>query len=628
MNKKSGGLTKGNIIETGNKRYAGIIVFALFFLLKCTMLLRDKVMDLSSDHLGDLATPSYLGGRNWLPMISETSYYGYGFKWIYFIFFKLTDRAETITRAIQFTQIFMIALCAAVLYMTVIKYWYDGKHSIQVFGILAVGNAFASVTYNSEGSLYFFTLLIAAVLIKLAYVQDRKQKISWSITLAVLLCYMMTLHERCIGLLLAVFIVLICDWIYSRKCYVHPVSFGCSFVVLYILQELLTNRVVQFFWGNSAGEGTLKNTSVSVSNPTWFLESIGDFNLFIKFCISNLFTLICSTYGLVLIPIIITVYCFVRFIFKNKSFKDEYKGNRAMLIVMLIFLATSVIILVGVAQRWGLSVHKENKNGYKGMVYPRYYMPFIWGSLVAGCTFFEKSKEKLGKICLLITLAVYGLMTLEFRVKILPMITGHISLTFQKRFCSFMSFFPNQYLTTAFMFSIVASLTIFLVYWYTIKSEKRWILVVGILFVFFFEYSWSSTALPKLDTGFDTARDFYREYAQIEQGNKDIYYATYALSDTDRNPYTFQYVLNTATVYKGWPEGEGLIVSETPLDELTSNEKIATNIILDQVACLDIGEGLYVYAQGNELIGRMIEAGMEFERCEGLEYVDLPSDDE
>ena len=87
-------------------------------------------------------------------------------------------------------------------------------------------------------------------------------------------------------------------------------------------------------------------------------------------------------------------------------------------------------------------------------------------------------------------------------------------------------------------------------------------------------------------------------------------------------------MLNTATVYKGWPEGEGLIVSETPLDELTSNEKIATNIILDQVACLDIGEGLYVYAQGNELINRMIDAGMEFERCEGLEYVDLPFDDE
>lgn len=602
------GKNEGNREKTEGLRRSDLWVFLSFFMIKCTGLLRDVDLSLSSDHLGDMATPSYLAGKNWLPLISDCSYYGYGFKWLYAVFFKLTDKAEVIFRCIQITQIFMIALCATILYHAVKKYLCGGKDNLPAYLILLLGNGFSSITYNSEGSLYFFSLLIAALLIKLSVTDIKKSKIKYSILLAVLMCYMITLHERTIGLFIAFFIILVCDWIFSRKCYVEPISFTGTLCVLYFLEEKLTDKVVDFFWTVSATDGTLKNTSISVSNPTWLFTDGKSFKLFFDYIVSNILTLVNNSYGMVIIPILLTTYFIIRFFTHRKEFREEYSERRGSIFVMLVFLAMSLIILVGVAQRWGLSAFKGNSNGYKGMAYPRYYMPFIWPALIMGGVLWKDYYEKFHLKVYATVTAIYGIASFYMLFAIRNQIFDNISKTNSSRFGVIVEFFDN--LSWGYAWNLALSFLFVTIFWHAYYREFKAILVLAFLAAFFLMYDCYKWAFPKVTTTFSGVRSFLKECEKSVDLGSDLYFLGYD-SESESNIYTSQFVLSDYTLHNGWTTGEIIVLSECPPENLADRlrEKEYENEINKDLGWLKIDDQWFLYVQGSDNINKLTDSG-------------------
>lgn len=591
------------------------VVCLLFGLLcfgsKCLFLLRKSTLTLLSDDIGDLASPVYLAGLDWSQVVNRSNYYGYGFKWIYFIFFKLTDNPRVIYYSIYLFQYLVMTVITVGFYYFYVRHFNKNKNSLMMALLLLFMMLNASVSFSSEGSVYFCFLLMLVIFFMVYESQTRVGRCLWSILLSFWLCYLMTLHERCLAVIIAVVLIIVFDWIYHRHCCVEPISFGISLTVFYWLEEKLTDNVLNTLWAQKAASGSINNTTVAIKNPLWFFESKEALVVFLKTGFSNLLTAICKSYGLWYVLFFMLVFGVFAFVFRQKVFKVIYEDNREAILGYLICIVTALIIIVGVAQRWGKGILNGGSRGpeyyYKGMTYIRYYKPFVLGSCALGIHLWKEVRNKIKTGWKYLGLFLLAASYSYFLWGLYPILQSNRNDTFSRfGFMQFENINDRYQVMACMIITLAFAHIIFCIrkkYWEPGVSTLLSVVIVLSTELYNVHY-------PLIKMRFENTVHFIDEVAVLAGLDKSevYYYKTKSYGDSI-NEHTFQFSLPRYSIQYGWPEQEDvLVVSPSDNEALIKKGGITENA---PYICLD--KGVYIYIVGDDLCKTISSYGYEIQ---------------
>lgn len=352
---------------------------------------------LRSDDFGPLTYPAYLAGYQWTSYVAYTKrYYGYGYYWIFTPLFKLIHDSRTLLLAIVMINGLLILLCSVLIYELLVRYCsFPGKLETVIFALLPslfqgelspTGKNFLYRTDN-EVPLYFVCWLMVWIILKAHknYNAPIKKRIGIAVCTSVILCWGLTVHERALALVLAVFFAEILLYLYKRKWLLQPGAFFGSFAVGFLIQRYFRNIVINVIW---AGNWPEKNTSAFSRVNLWFLESWKALKSLIIVFFGNLYNFILKGFGFpALAIVIVSVWIVKQLPVIRKKWFEKDEDVRAewvdpYVLIMLIFGTCAMIIIAGLGVRWGALLYPgilSNKvvSGYKGICYSRYYYTFI-----------------------------------------------------------------------------------------------------------------------------------------------------------------------------------------------------------------------------------------------------------
>jgi len=219
-----------------------ICVFLLSFLLKCLVFFQNTDIMIISDWIGDLALPTYLAGLDWHNLVSATSYYGYGFKWAYTIFFVLTDNPYVIYLSIELLHTIFQCVLATVSYYYFVKNCNAKQDAITIVWICII-TASAYTSMASEAQIYMAFWILCLLLMTLVHTEKNGKRRWYSMLISVWACYAITLHERCVALIIALIFVLVLWRIYEKRWLVDLNIFIPSLILSYCIQEKITQNI-------------------------------------------------------------------------------------------------------------------------------------------------------------------------------------------------------------------------------------------------------------------------------------------------------------------------------------------------------------------------------------------------
>ena len=573
------------------KKCIYILSFIFVTLLKCSVYFTDNNIALLSDHIGDFATPSYLAGLNWLDTIATTGYYGYGFKWIYFLLFKFIKNPYVISYAITTIGIILIGAVSILICHVLINYFKIDSTVIVVCLSVIIAST-GSIGMNSEFSIYASFWRVVWIVCKMISISDTKKQIKYSIFIALWLCYMRTLHERNMAVIISFFIVAIMYHILFRKKLISYIPFIMTFAIGHFFERSLTAKVQHFFWGSRLQNGTLPNTKAvgSASKYLTILREPERLKAVFDCMVSNFMTLSFKTYGIAFVGIAIVLIGLVYYFKRGKN--SEISGNeKTRFTIVLLSAITILIVIAGLGTSWGIQAYEGNTYGYKGYSYYRYFYPYVgvaMASTIAVVYHKTFSRKVLSITTFILTaiIACYFFFGVFTNVYYEYMREDFVRL---ERMCMDIFYVytgPFGVAINVVISSIVAFLICFLILYRkdcdTLKLAIYSCLVIIIVPVAC-ELKW-----PSADCTLAGATYELFDKMQEEELPKEIYAET--------SVYTYQFMLNRYT-----------ILVEEPVEEMENTIRVSNNsdnleVLNSQgYRCSQLDENEYIYVKGKKL---------------------------
>ena len=376
-------------------------VFLTAAILRFICYIQPFVYRIRPDDFGPLIYPAYLGGCDWRSFISTFgNYYGYGYYWIFAPLFRFIHSPKILLFAIAAINSLLIALCAVLILYLLIRYfdlpygWPAGvlAAAVSLFqGTVDTGVDFWLRTDN-EVPIYFAVWLTVWILLSANEIrsEEKAKRIRISLLMSLVLTWGLTVHERAMSLLIAVVLAEFLVFLLKKKWLLHPAAFFISAAAGYVLQRVLRNAVIHFFW---LGGWPAKNTSAFSRVSLFFLESWAGFKALVLILMGNIHGALIQGFGLPAVAFVLVIVWMIRCVRerRNKSLLPEDPPDRVMdssVLVMLVFIIGLVVVIAGLAVRWGSLLAPgiesgEVVYGYKGLTYSRYYYVFL-GPLVLG----------------------------------------------------------------------------------------------------------------------------------------------------------------------------------------------------------------------------------------------------
>lgn len=534
-----------NTVMNKKDRMMYVWVF-LVVMLGCVLLCSGKSnIEFLSDHIGDLAVPSYLAGLDWSNLIYEASYYGYGYKWVFFILFKLSEDPVKIAIGIKVVNCIFRGIAAVFIYDIQKRFFELGKDWLSAFFAIVISVYHAGGFVNSEASIFVFQWVLIWCMLCFIKCDMSKKQIGLGVLLGLLVMYMLTLHERNWNLVMTTTFICTIDCIAKkqwRKWIAFVSGLGCGFVVQYILKQ----SIIEYFW-LSRGEKLLYNTTVIASKTqvTWFLESFSAFKFMMKAFISNIVTLGFHTYGLLYIVLMLfVVACWKIVIKREKEICCED-------IVLIFSVIATFVILFGVSTKWPVYYFCGNRfYGYKGFSYSRYYAPYIWPAVMVLFCYFRKNmvdrKMVLFSFSLMIGLVglFFGKIYNEYLYANEMNANAHIERMMPKLWLKNGTLQDNFKLYIGVVILIYVAIIIFVTY-----SKSMSSVVLAIFIVLISARIIQTEDILSFETNFDVADSGYRLISQMRDENVNVerVYCNYNAR------YTYQFVLNRIPVINNMP---------------------------------------------------------------------------
>lgn len=553
-------------------------------------------LSFTGDEFGGLVVPSVLAGNDWSVLIQDVNYYGYGFRWIYCILFRLSNNPAFI-----YTGILMInVIIMSVLYSLCLimldkrnKLLELGMPLTFIFYLIPIAMGTKSPLY-SEYSLFFVTVLWTMTLIKLLECQTKAGRRVYSGLLAFLMVYMLTLHERSLAFVMAVVLSVVIDWIYEKKCFISLETAIPVYIIFNWMHKHIKSFVIDYFWGEKIASGSgIANTEVSISNPTWFLESKKNFKIFFDCILSNIATESVVSLGIYLLMFVFAIAACVEFFRKEKKWKDFYRENHILFLLLMVSFFTISATIVGIAMDWGTTVSDGNIYGYKGYAYVRYYNVWSYIGMFAQLVLVRRLSDKIPTRKLqYFTICLFGGVAFWFYHSMWPVLENVMAEYGSSLYFERIGIF-NRVITSiddSILFTMVLG-AIFLFGIFTKKyTEKLYIL--GTTLCIGLGVSGFQLEKTNIQADVDSVYDVVNELEEFCEMPKEIYY----LCNSRESRFLIQFTLNRHSIQYELPDEsleEAVVITNdgrgTYADYLL--ELGYSNLVLDN--------GKYLWAKGD-----------------------------
>lgn len=583
----------------------GVLVFLLSLICQVSNMFRKYNIALVTDRIGDLATPSYLAGLDFSNLISISKYYGYGFKWIYFVFFKLTDNPYVIYALIILFNAALLSLLNVIIMWQISRVSDDDWNIMDIAILLIIFSCNSNANPLSSEPTLFFAMDVLMIFIVETYKHENKRNYFFSGVVAFWLCYMLTLHERCLAVVIGFLIAIFFDYYVVRKTCLDWKVFSVSFLVFYIIKKVLTSRIIDFFWQN---QEDLANTSVVPTNMT---KGFGlDYVLvIIKSSISNLVCLTEKSYGIGILFFVLSIYLLKKIILNDLN-REKYCQYRGFIIVFLTSVIAILITILGLGVKSAKVV-----NGlyypYKHFTFIRYYqswMPVGMVSAFAIVRGFSVSVKVVDRIkvvfgCGLAYKYFYEVLLpiLEYANKVAGSVISDFRFYLACIFSNTVLMKASEYRSN-FIYSFVISIVIMIL----ILSNKK-LQRLGVV-IAFCVMMWNQTAGFNLRLPyFWSNQDIVYDAVKNVEETFEIQDVIYCPDGNSSKACTLQYLLNRYSIHIDYPDETAGI--NTLVVTWETSDECQTKLKESGYAPLMLKKDYYIWSK-NEDILRMIENGL------------------
>lgn len=574
-----------------NKKLVYMYTFLITLLIRTLFLFQDVNYGINSDRIGDLIAPATIAGRDWSLLVKHVNYYGYGFKWIYSLFFAITSDPYVIYYCVMVLDAILMSLISILVVKIIIdEFEFDNSYIASLLGILM--GIVQPGDFKSEPSLYMAGWILCYLFLKALRSEGEKDKNKYTIMIAVFLSYCITLHERMIAIIIAFCIIILFCRLKFKEWIVSPKIYFIVQIVTFALVEQFNKIYRLAIWGvENVGNSSvvyndkfpiLKMTmhllpnfaSLENSKFTYFFTLKG-FKIAISCLISNLITLMNQTYGLACIAIVLGIIL----IFTNC--RKLKKDKKSMAITIWIFGLSVMIVFAGLIVNWAYGVYDNNLYSYKGYVYWRYYLNFVYPALVAAIVWIIKYKTN--NINLVIGIISFKALFDVFTTYIYPNMEVAYNTYEPQEYTSDTAIYwlvPKQFigdlpkdillylgLCSAVIFAFIVARKFSRLYKYIIIF-----VIIFICYIYTEEFNLTYPNVKINDNAYENTYEFIKtlEKNNIDISNKVIY--------CDSDPWQLQYMINEYTIEYDFPKAskDEIFVSKKSPKKLleTSLDKI------------------------------------------------------
>ncbi|MBR4628446.1 MAG: hypothetical protein IKO47_12295 [Ruminococcus sp.] len=387
-------------------------LFMITLIVHLTVSLRMKMLHMSQDEMGVLATAAYAVGEDWSAVVSKFGYYGYGSSLLYIPIFALTKGPVLRYRLITTLNSVLMSLIPVIAYRIASKYCKASKKTSFIAALvtgLYPGYLLFSKWVWNETMMCLLPWVAALLVFRLYSEQDKPKRIIFSVLLSLTLVYSYAVHGRALGLIAAVILIIVLIAVFQKRLIVEPVSFCSSFTVFYICDHFAKKFVQSRVW-LVGSDGELNNTLGGNTGKLHDYTSFDGFRGLLRIASGQLSAASASTYGILVIALVPAVPVIIGgFNRKMRLRKDRLPDDKhnlwLLMTVALTFFAAAFAISVLFLGNEGSN--PEPRGDY--YIYTRYFSNMLGFSVFAAFIYFSRSE--MSNVMTAVTLGVYALCT-------------------------------------------------------------------------------------------------------------------------------------------------------------------------------------------------------------------------
>lgn len=390
-----------------------IFLYAVTLTVHLSVALRMKMLHMSHDEMGVLATAAYAVGEDWSEVVSQFGYYGYGSSVLYIPIFALTKGPVLRYRLITALNSCFMALIPVIAYRIAVKYC-KAEKSAGLFAALAAGLypgylLFSKWVWN-ETMMCLLPWVTALLIFRLYSEQNKKLRILFSVLLSLTLVYSYAVHSRALGLIASAFIIIGIVWIFHKRLIVEPISFCSSFAVFFVIDHFVKKYVQKHIWLVGSGS-EMKNTVGGNTGKLRDYTNIEGFRGLLRITAGQLSAASASTYGLLAIAAAAGIPLIISGMKKNMRIRkgrvpDEKHALWLLMTITALFFASALAISALFLGNEGRM--SETRGDY--YIYTRYFSNMLGFSVFAAIIYF--SKNEMSKRMMAAAIGVYVIMAI------------------------------------------------------------------------------------------------------------------------------------------------------------------------------------------------------------------------
>ena len=397
-------MIKNKFKNLTEKYLAQGVVFLVSVTLCCFYAFMHDALTLSTgnDEISTLASAAFFAGHDWSEIISQTSYYGFGYGLIWSPVFRFVSNPVYIYRLILCINGIFVGMSAVIVYAIQgkmdIKYGRWRKSLISFVSVCFCECLFNTMVAVNETFLVFLVWLNLYLLLCLWDCRDEKSK-RLSFFLALILAFGQLIHSRILIVYISVgLVVLFVGFIKKRHILSYKV-FLPFFIIFYWGAQRLTDMVQQSLWLKDSGQvlsNSVPSALSNLENLRLLTEGKGIKAFFLSF-FGQFYTVSLATGGLFLICILGVVAFLGRFI-KNR--KQAGKGDNPKQGIIGVFSLSGVFLSMILFALSGLDniitgMDQNLATNFKWFFYVRYMSIFVGPLIMCGLYVLDGERKRL-----------------------------------------------------------------------------------------------------------------------------------------------------------------------------------------------------------------------------------------
>ncbi len=389
-----------------------IMLYVITLTVHLSVAVRMKMLHMSQDEMGVLATAAYAVGEDWSAVASKFGYYGYGSSLLYIPIFAITKGPVLRYRLITSLNSCLMALIPVIAYRIARKYCKTGKKTAFTASLMAglyPGDLLFSKGGWNETLMCLLPWVAALLLFRLYYEQNKRLRIVFSVLMSLTLVYSYAVHGRALGLIAAVMLIIALIFIFQKRLIVEPVSFAGSFAVFYICDHFIKEYVQSHVWLVGSGS-ELRNTLGSNTGKVQDYFSVEGFRGLLRIAAGQLSAASASTYGILVIMAVPAFPCIIGGLKKKMRLrKDRLPDDKHALWLLMTAAVTffAAAYAISVLFLGNEGVNSETRGDY--YVYTRYFSNMLGLAVFAAFIYF--SRCEMSKVMTAVTAGAYVLGT-------------------------------------------------------------------------------------------------------------------------------------------------------------------------------------------------------------------------